>query len=274
MSFYHRHRRMAEPKGQQKGENLLAGNPLSNRLMDLEYHVVNAELKNLPIEVAQLEATSRIVYHTDPRSPSADRFRMMRMRLRELQEVKKIKTLLITSPLPSDGKSTMVLNLATALSERGKKSVLVLEGDLHRPTLTRQLGVNNGPGLSDCLVNRLDPMSVIRRVEPLSWYLLPSGTEHTNASELLHTENFAGVLQKVVPLFDWILMDSPPVLSLTDALALAKTADASFLVARSGQTPQRAVDEAMTLLGPRNVSGIILNGLERLGTYYSTYGYY
>ena len=242
--------------------------------MDLEYHVANVQLENLPIEVAQLEATSRIVYYTEPRSASADRFRILRMRLRELQETKKIKTLLITSPLPHDGKSTMVLNLATALSERGKKAVLVVEGDLHRPTLTQQLGVNNGPGVAECLAKQVDPMSVIRRVEPLSWYLLPSGASVRNPSELLHTGSLPGLLEKVAPLFDWILLDSPPVLPLTDTLSLAKSADTSLLVARSGQTPRRAVDEALTLLGRKNVCGIVLNGIEHLNTYYAAYGYY
>lgn len=273
MSYYHRHRRMSEPN-QRGGEDLFGDNSNGNRLMDLEYHVANAQLEQLPIEVAQLEATSRIEYYTEPRGASADRFRILRMRLRELQEAKSIKTLLVTSPLPHDGKSTMVLNLATALSERGRKAVLVVEGDLHRPTLTQLLGVNNGLGLSDCLAKQLDPMSVIRRVEPLSWYLLPAGAGVTNASELLHTGNFPGVIQKVVPHFDWILMDSPPVLPLTDTLSLAKNAEATLLVARAGQTARRAVDEAIAALGPRNVCGIILNGIEQLDRYYSAYGYY
>lgn len=279
MSNGHRHRRFSNASRQSdigegvedKGQVI---NSPGNQLMDLQYHTSHAQLEDVPIEVAQFEATSRIVYYTEPRSASADRFRILRIRLCELQEAKKTKTLLVTSPLPHDGKSTMVLNLATALSQRGKRSVLVLEGDLHRPTLTQQLGVNNGPGMAECLAKRIDPISAIRRVEPLGWYLLSAGTAVNNPSELLQAESLQALLQNLNSLFDWIIMDSPPILPLTDTISLAKSADASLLVARSGRTPRRAVDEAVTLLGRRNLCGIILNGIEGLDTYYASYGYY
>lgn len=243
--------------------------------MDLDYyHTANLGLDKLPIEIAQIEATSRIVYHTEPRSAGADRFRVLRMRLRELQSTGQIKSLLITSPLPHDGKSTMVLNLATTLAERGKKAVLVVEGDLHRPTLTQQLGLNGGPGLAECLTVRLDPLAAIRRIEPLSWYFLPAGGRLDNASEVLQSENLPKLIERVDPLFDWILIDSPPVIPLTDTLSLAKIATTSLLVARAGQTPRRAVEEAIELLGRNQVCGIILNGIEGLAHYYAGYGYY
>ena len=242
--------------------------------MDLEYHIANLQLEKLPVEIAQLESTSRIIYHTEPRSASADRFRVLRMRLRDLQETEKTKSLLVTSPLPHDGKSTMLLNLATVLAERGKKSVLVIEGDLHRPTLTQQLGLNGAPGFAECLANRLDPMLSIRRIEPLSWYLLTAGLALSNPSELLQTEALTALLQKLGASFDWILIDSPPVVPLTDTLALAKSADNILLVARAGRTPVRAVNEAIALLGRKKICGMILNGIEGLDSYYAGYGYY
>ena len=231
-----------------------------------------SEFLRIPVEEAHVNAASRIVFHTDPSSPGADRFRFLRMRLRELWNTKELRTLLITSPLPEDGKSTTALNLATALAEGGKRSVLVIEGDLHRSPLSEQLRLKPGPGLAECLEGGLNPLSAIRRLEPLGWYLLGAGKAHQNPTDLLQGEAFAVVIQKVSPHFDWILIDSPPVIPFTDALSLGRQANGSLLVARAGRTPSEAVEKAMTLLGRQHVLGIVLNGVEELDPVYS--GYY
>jgi capsular exopolysaccharide synthesis family protein len=230
------------------------------------------QLQQIPAEEAQVSPGSRIIVHSDPRSPGADRFRFLRMCLRELWNAGKLKTLLITSPLPQDGKSTVALNLATALAEEGKRSVLLIEADLHRPTLTEQLGIEMREGLADCLEGSLNPFSALRRLEPLNWYLLPAGEPRSNPTELLQTEALAGVLQKLSPHFDWILIDSPPVIPITDALSLARHANATLLVAREGRTPGDAIEKAIAVLGRQRILGIVLNAVENLDRLYS--GYY
>jgi capsular exopolysaccharide synthesis family protein len=229
------------------------------------------QLQQIPAVEVQVSPGSRIIVHTDPRSPGADRFRFLRMCLRELWNAGKLKTLLITSPLPQDGKSTIALNLATALAEEGKRSVLLIEADLHRPTLTEQLGLDVREGLADCLEGSLNPFSALRRLEPLNWYLLPAGEPRSNPTELLQTEAFASMLQKLSPHFDWILIDSPPVIPITDALSLARQANATLLVAREGRTPGDAIEKAIALLGRQRILGI-LNAVEGLDRLYS--GYY
>jgi capsular exopolysaccharide synthesis family protein len=194
------------------------------------------------------------------------------MCLRELWKAGKLRTLQITSPLPQDGKSTIALNLATALAEGGKRTVLLIEADLHRPTLTEQLGLEQRAGLADCLETSLNPLSVLRRLEPLGWYLLPAGEPRSNPTELLQTEAFAVVLQTLSQHFDWILIDSPPVIPLTDALSLARQANATLLVAREGRTPREAIEKAIAVLGRQRVLGIVLNAVEGLDRVYS--GYY
>ena len=233
----------------------------------------SGDLERIPVEEVLVEAASRIVFHGDPSSPGADRFRLLRMRLREIKNQTKLRTLLVTSPLPHDGKSTMALNLATALAQRGKSRVLLIEGDLHHSCLTSRLGIKVQAGLAECLEGALDPLSAIRRLEPLGWYLLAAGAPHRNPTELLQTEALSGTMQKLWPYFDWILIDSPPVLPLTDALLLRQQADASLLVARARQTPSDAVGEAVALLGQKHVLGIVLNCAERLGRIYSGYYY-
>jgi len=233
------------------------------------------EPPQIPVEEAQIRPESRIIFYTEPRSPGADRFRFLRMRLRELWEAGNLNSLLITSPLPGDGKSTVALNLAAALAERGKRQVLLVEGDLHHPTLTQQLGIKPGPGLAECLEAGLSPLSTIRRIEPLGLYLLSSGEPHNNPTELLQSEALSGIMGELSPYFDWILIDSPPVTPLTDALSLARQTDASLLVARAGQTPREAIEHTLSLLGNEHVLGILLNGVEGLDRLYSKYyGYY
>jgi capsular exopolysaccharide synthesis family protein len=197
------------------------------------------------------------------------------MRLRPFWETGKLRSLLITSPLPGDGKSTIALNLATALAEGGKRSVLLVDGDFYHPTLAPALGLPNEHGFAECLDDDVDPWSAIRRIEPLSWYLLPAGVPKGNPAELLQSGAFAHVLQKISPCFDWILFDSPPVVPLVDALAISRHTDASLLVVRADTTPCEAVQEALTLLGPKQALGLILNGAEGLDKRYSKYyGYY
>jgi capsular exopolysaccharide synthesis family protein len=251
--------------------------PLTDSSSDSEKTKISSQLQQVPTEEVCVHPDSRIVTHSDPLGAGADRFRLLRIGLRELWNTGKLKSLLITSPLPQDGKSTIALNLATALAEGGKRTVLLIEADLHRPTLTNQLGLLPRAGLADCLEGTLSPLSAIRRLEPLNWYLLPAGEPRSNPTELLHGEAIAGVIQTLSPHFDWILIDSPPVIPITDAIPLARLSNATLLVAREGRTPREAIEKAIALLGRQRVLGIVLNAVERLertySGYYGNYGY-
>jgi len=229
------------------------------------------ELPEVPVESAEILPETRLVFHTDPRSVSADRYRLLRMRLRELGKVGKLKTLLITSPIPHDGKSTVCLNLATALAEGGKKNVLLIEADLHRPALTDKLGLKTWAGLAECLDGGVDPRLAIRQVDPLNWYLLPAGGARANASELLHTAALAGVMSKLAPHFDWIIVDSPPVLALSDATSLTRYADATLLVARADYTVREVIEETIAIIGRQRIVGVVLNGVSSVNRHYSKY---
>ena len=228
-------------------------------------------LGQIPTVEVQVLPESRIAIHTDPRSAWADRFRFLRMCLRELWNTGKLKTLLITSPLPQDGKSTIALNLATALAEGGKRTVALIEADLHHPTLGETLGLKSRLGLADCLESGINPISVLRRIEPLGWYLMSAGEPRSNPTELLQTEALASVIQELSAHFDWVLIDAPPVAPLTDALLLARQANATLLVAREGRTPRETLERAIALLGRQRLLGIVLNGVEGLDRLYTGY---
>jgi capsular exopolysaccharide synthesis family protein len=227
-----------------------------------------------PAEEAHLRAEIRLAYYSDPRSPAADRYRLLRMRLKELWRSGRLKKLLITSPLAHDGKSTVTLNLATALAERGKHSVLVVEADLHHSTLAENLKLRHWAGLTECLVDGISPLSAIRKIDPFGWCFLPAGEPRKNPTELLQTPVFGQVLQKLAPYFDWILIDSPPVIPLTDSLSLQQHADGCLLVARAGQTPREALEQTVELLGKQKVLGVVLNGVEPRNHLYYQYHEY
>jgi capsular exopolysaccharide synthesis family protein len=234
------------------------------------------QFRQAAIDEVHLTPESRLIFQTDPRSPAADRFRYLRMRLRMLKATGKLKSLLIASALPQDGKSTVALNLATVLAEGGKQSVLLIEADLYHHSLSEKLGLPpKRPGLAECLEGSMEPVSAVRRLEPVHWYLLPAGTAQGNATELLQSDSFPRVLQKLSPYFDWILIDSPPIAPLTDALLISQHVDTALLVVRADRTPRDVVEEALRLLGPEKVLGILFNGVENLNRLYSQYvGYY
>lgn len=228
----------------------------------------------LPVatEVSRVPEESRVVVYNDPRGPAADRFKWAAMRLKNMQASRGLKTLLITSPLPGDGKSTVALNLATLLSEKGKNPVLLVEADTYRPTILKKLALKPWPGLYGCFRREHDPKLEIRQIDPLGFYLLPAGQAEEDVDSLFQS-NFVpqliGDLQ--ASSFSWILIDSPPTTPIAEILALKARADATLLVARAGHTPREAIEETVRNLGRDHIIGIILNGVEGLDRMYSKY---
>ena len=229
------------------------------------------QLLVVPSIEARLKPEDRIVVHSDRRGAGAERFRLICMSLRNSRAGKAPKILLITSPLPQDGKSTIALNLATSLSEGGKVKVLLLEADLHRPSLQSHLGLERMRGLTDVVEDLLEPAAALRRIDPLGFYLLPSGHPSENPTALLQSGGFHGLLRDFRACFEWILIDCPPALPLADVTALRSQADGVLLVARSGSTPREAIEEAVQLFKPGQVLGLILNAAEGVNRLYSSY---
>ena len=150
-----------------------------------------------------------------------------------------------------------------------------MEADLHHSSLAGSLRLRPSAGLTECLVDdATPPLSAIRRIEPLGWYLLPAGEPRRNPTEVLQTPAFGQIMQDLLPYFDWILVDSPPVIPLTDSISLQQHVDASLLVVRAGQTPREAVEQTIELLGKKNIVAIVLNGVEARDHLYYQYRYY
>lgn len=260
-------------------DGLMPAEPIEPRLTDkdmteedkAEYRYLDH--RSLPI--VQAKSVERIVGHTDPSSYGANRFRLLRVYLGNLWRDGTLRTLLVTSPVPQDGKTTVSLNLATTLSEHGAKKVLLVDADLHRRSVGEHLGLDAHIGLTECLLDGLDPRSAIQRVEPLGWYYLAAGKrELSNPTDLLRAPEISQLLRRLSSDFDWVLIDSPPVLPLTDALILAQAVDGVLLVARAGQTPSKAIEDTIGLVGQKRILGMVLNGVEETDHPYSKYDNY
>ena len=228
----------------------------------------------LPVgtEECTISPESHLVVYDDPTSAGADRFRLAQIRLKSLQASRGLKSILITSPMPGDGKTTVSLNLATVLSENGKVPVLLLEADVYRPTVLMRLGLKPWAGLSECSQRGEDPMLAIRRINPLGFYLLPAGGSVDDKTSILQS-TFTSQLVKSLSAssFGWVLIDAPPTTPVAEVLALNAHTDATLLVARAGKTSREAIEESARNLGRDRIIGIILNGVEGLNKIYSKY---
>jgi capsular exopolysaccharide synthesis family protein len=233
---------------------------------------VGFKRESAPIVQMRPEAKSGAIFLLDPQGLTAERYRLLQLGLHTLRAQATLRTILITSPGDREGKSTVALNLAAALAEKGKESVLLLEADLRRPTLAHELGLPLASGLSQCKRTELGLLSVICKVEPLGFYFVPAGGTVSNPVELLNSEWFAQGVENLASCFDWVLIDSPPVIPVVDAVSLRDRADASLVVVRAGLTQQAAIDEAIRVLRPDHVCGVLLNGVENFDRRYA--GYY
>jgi capsular exopolysaccharide synthesis family protein len=169
--------------------------------------------------------------------------------------------------------------MATTLSEGGKRSVLIIEADLHRPAVTQRLGIDPAGasvavGLGQCLKDGHNPLNCVVKINPLDFYLLPAGKSVEDPTELVQSEHWGEVMDQLTPHFDWILVDSPPLVPLTDAVSLSKKCDASILVVRAHQTPREMVKQSLALLGKKHVLGVLFNASETVNETYAKYGSY
>jgi len=221
---------------------------------------------------ARFRPDSRLVVNVEPRGLAAEKYRLLRHRLQTAHVEANIRKLLITSPGAGEGKSTICLNLAASLSEKSKQNVLLIEADLRRPSLASELGLKLPSGLTECARTGDAVASVIRRIEPLGFYLLPAGNSIENPTGLLTSEWFLETIAKLATHFDWIIIDSPPAIPIADALSLKGCADSILLVARAGHTQRKALIDAIRLLGRDRILGIILNGLDKFDL--NSYDYY
>lgn len=210
-----------------------------------------------------------------PRSPITEQYRTLRTNIQYASVDKELKTIMITSPNPGEGKSTTIANLAITFAQQGMK-VLLVDADLRKPTIHYTFHINNTIGLSDVLLKRATIGDAIKETPVADLYILPSGTLPPYPAELLGSTAMSQLIERVKVDFDIVFFDTPPLFAVTDAQILANKCDASILVVKSGFTEKEGAIRAKDIL--MNVSskllGIVLNNKKMKDSGYQTTYYY
>ena len=215
-----------------------------------------AEFPSVQVSVT---TSSRLVFFTEPDSLAAEKFRFLGVRLRQLRQSRPLKKVLITSTIPEEGKSLVSANLAGVLSRR-KQKVLLLEGDLRRPTLAQQFGLGRLAGLGEWLQSGQQTPSNIYHVGGSGFWLMPAGSPPANPLELMQSGRLSQLMGQLENLFDWIVVDSPPLLPLADTTVWARFTDGTLLVAREGKTQKKSLQRGLEMLKKSDLLGVVLNG--------------
>jgi protein-tyrosine kinase len=212
----------------------------------------------------------------DPNNPHdapAEEFRTLRTRINHMQSLQPIHTVVVTSPSPAEGKSFTAMNLAMAQAQLAGNAVLLCDFDFRRPIVHNLLQADRGPGITDYLLGRVPLEDAIRRVGDSNLYIMPAGEAVINPLELLNLTQVKDMLDQLPSVFNWVILDSPPLLFAADANLLSTLCHGTVLVVRIGSTTIDSVSRAMQSLCQNNVLGIVVNGARR-GELYSKYTYY
>ena len=212
----------------------------------------------------------------DPAIPVSvkEQFRTLRSRLYQIRDKQPLRTLLVTSSMPAEGKTFITNNLAQALARQQNCRVLLIDADLRRPDLHIGLGAPSSPGVSEYLRGQADEMAVIQRGLPEYLCFIAGGDEAENPADLLANGRIRTLLETVGPVFDWIIFDSPPTLPVSDALLLADYCDGVLTVVRSAQTEFDCAQKTCQQLREKNLLGVALNCADDGPTYSSYYRYH
>ncbi len=220
------------------------------------------------------QAPGHLISTQDPKSPVVEAFRALRTNLNYLTAKEKHKVILMTSALPNEGKSTVSANLAAVLSQTGSR-VLLVGCDLRRPTLHELFGQPAVPGLVEMLID--DQQGALRQLASPRLDLIPSGSVPPNPAELLDSERFRRFITIVRQRYDYVIIDAPPVLPVTDAQILTPMVDINLVVLEPCRVPEKAAKQmvASLMAVDARISGVILNDKTGRGfKHYGTYGYY
>jgi protein-tyrosine kinase len=207
-----------------------------------------------------------------PHEVPGEEFRSLRTRLNHLQGQQDLHSIVVTSASPAEGKSFTAVNLALAQSQL-ESPVLLADLDLRRPVVHNLFQCERTPGFSDFLLAEKPLEECIRKIEGSNLYFLPAGSQVKNPLELLNMRHVKHTLDGLRKIFNWIILDTPPLLFSADANLLSTLTDGTLIVVRIGSTTYDSVIRAMQTLCENNVLGIVANGA-RAGELYSKYTYY
>lgn len=202
-----------------------------------------------------------------------EEFRTLRTHLLQMREKLPLQTILVTSALPGEGKTFVSANLAQVFVQQRGKRALLIDGDLRLSRLHAMLGTTRTPGLSDFLRGKADVAEVIQRGVPDNLFFIPGGEPVSNPMELIGNGRLKGLLHRLAPLFDWIVIDSPPCVPLSDANVLADLCDGVLMVVLAGKTPYDMAQKGGQQFREKRLLGVVLNHVSPQVSYSAHYYY-
>ena len=210
---------------------------------------------------------------TDPFAVGAEQFRTLRSRLYRIRENQPLRKVLIASAAPAEGKTFVAANLAQSFVRQRGCRVLLIDGDLRSPRLHSLLGAPSNPGIADYLQGEVNLTEIIQKSQNDDFFFIPAGNHVTHPAELISNGRFKELLDHLAPMFDWVIVDSPPILPVSDGSVLAGMCDGVLLVVRAGATPSEAAQRACHELKGAQLIGVVLNTVEQDAGSYG-YGHY
>lgn len=225
-------------------------------------------------KIRTTDPARKLIATLDPKSPISEQYRTIRTNIQYSSIDKELKTLMVTSSGPGEGKSTTAANLAVVFAQLGKK-VLLVDADLRKPTVHRTFAVNNLYGFTTVLTKQATLASTVLETEEKDLYILTSGPVPPNPAELLSSKSMEQFIEEARELFDYVIFDTPPLLAVADPQILANKVDGSVLVVFSGKTEIDQAKKAKELLAnaQSKLVGVVLNHKEvKNNDYYYYYG--
>jgi protein-tyrosine kinase len=202
-----------------------------------------------------------LFFKDDDSRAGAEEFRTLRSRLYQIREKMPLKRLMVTSALPKEGKSFVAANLGQVMVRQQGRRALVIDADLRNPGMHRHFGASSSPGLSEYLLGECDEFAALQRGPMDNLFFMPAGRMVPSAPELLSNGRLKLLLQRVEPLFDWIILDTSPVIPVSDATLVATVCDGVLMVVRSNVTPSDLARRAREEFPDKLLLGVVLNGI-------------
>jgi capsular exopolysaccharide synthesis family protein len=220
----------------------------------------------------------------EDRGAAVEQFRSLRSRMFEFRDLNKLKSIMVSSGLPQEGKSFIATNLAISFARHKAARVLLIDGDMRRSTLHKLLGTSPDVGLAEYLSGKAGLLDVMQQIQlteqdsPLlhglaSLTFIPGGSDSDKAADLSGNQRFAQLMAAVAPFYDWVVVDSAPVNVVADGVNLARSCDGILLVARGGVTKYEVAQRALQELKASNILGFVLNAVASLPLTGGYYGY-
>src|ERR1044072_1606221 len=228
-------------------------------------------------DISPARVEPHLIAISQPRSAYCEQFRSLRTRILQAAERTQLKSLVVTSAGVAEGKTLTALNLGWLLAQTEGVRALVIDSDLRRPCATDYLGIDAPVGLSEVLGGQLSLEDAIVRLEPAGLYLLPGGRPRDDVAELLSGPSYGRILNEVRRMFDYIIIDAPPLGIFSDASVLMQRADGGILVVRAGKTRYSTVDKLLEEMPKEKLLGVVLNRTEEqpeAASYYYAHRYY